>query len=55
MPRAKSRTSHAAASRKSRSSRSSSARPNRREENEALRRYLDFVRAVIGVSSRNGR
>jgi hypothetical protein len=57
MPRAKSRANHATRSqRKSRSSRSSSSRPTARaEEPLQVRRYIDFVRAVVGSTSRNGR
>lgn len=49
MPRTKSRRSHVAASRKSRSSRTT-ARPQRRDEADSLRRYLDFIRAVLGAT-----
>jgi hypothetical protein len=57
MPRAKSRANHASrSSRKSRSSRSSSGRSaGRPEEPLHVRRYIDFVRAVLGTTPRNGR
>ena len=56
MPRTKSRSSHAAsASRKGRSGRSNGSRTAVRGEDAAkIRRYLEFLRAIVG-SSRNGR
>ena len=55
MPRTKSRSSHSAVPRKSRSTRSSGARrANRSDDGTQIRRYLDFLRAVVGTS-RNGR
>ena len=56
MPRTKSRSSHSAVPRKSRSTRSNGARrANRSEEGNQIRRYLDFLRAIVGGSPRNGR
>lgn len=56
MPRTKSRSSHAAsASRKGRSSRSGTKSSSARGGNAKVRRYLDFIRAILGVSPRNGR
>ncbi len=56
MPRTKSRTSHAAsASRKSRSSRSGGKSSSTRSGNSKFRRYLDFIRAILGNTPRNGR
>ena len=56
MPRTKTRNSHSASSRKSRSGRSSASRQAvvRGEDAVKIRRYLDFLRAIVG-SSRNGR
>ncbi|HEY6572945.1 MAG TPA: hypothetical protein VI198_06455 [Candidatus Eisenbacteria bacterium] len=57
MPRTKSRSSHAASSsRKGRSSRSGAKSSSARGgENSKVRRYLEFVRAILGSSPRNGR
>ena len=56
MPRTKSRSSHSAVPRKSRSPRSNGTRrANRSDDGNQIRRYLDFLRAVIGSSPRNGR
>lgn len=57
MPRTKSRSSHAAsASRKGRSSRSGAKTPSGRGgASSKVRRYLDFIRAILGTSPRNGR
>ncbi|HET9950922.1 MAG TPA: hypothetical protein VFS09_03915 [Candidatus Eisenbacteria bacterium] len=55
MARTKSRSSHSAVSRKSRSTRSNGTRrANRSEDGTQIRRYLDFIRAIVGPS-RNGR
>jgi hypothetical protein len=55
MPRTKTRTSHTTVSRKRRPTRSNGGRrANRIEDDTQIRRYLDFVRAIVG-SSRNGR
>ncbi len=55
MPRTKSRTSHAAsASRKGRTSRSG-GKSSTRSGNSKFRRYLDFIRAILGTTPRNGR
>jgi len=56
MPRTKSSSSQSASSRKSRTSRSNgSRRATRNEAGSQIRRYLEFLRAVVGGSSRNGR
>lgn len=57
MPRTKSRTaSNASSTRKSRSGRSNSTRQSPRgEESAKIRRYVDFVRAIVSSTSRNGR
>ncbi|HEU4725775.1 MAG TPA: hypothetical protein VFU59_10825 [Candidatus Eisenbacteria bacterium] len=56
MPRTKSRSSHtAASSRKGRSNRSGSKSSSTRNDDTKVRRYLDFIRAILGTSPRNGR
>jgi hypothetical protein len=57
MPRTKSRSSnHAPSTRKSRSRRANATRQSPRgEESAKIRRYVDFVRAIVGATSRNGR
>ena len=56
MPRTKSRSSHSAVPRKSRSTRSNGTRrANRSEDGNQIRRYIEFLRAIIGGSPRNGR
>jgi hypothetical protein len=56
MPRTKSRTTSASSSRKSSSSRSNGSRMvGRSEEPSKIRRYLEFVRAIVSGTSRNGR
>ena len=56
MPRTKSRSSNAASSsRKSRSSRSGTKASSTRNGDSKVRRYLDFIRAILGSSPRNGR
>jgi len=57
MPRTKSRSlSHSPSTRKSRSGRGNASRPSPRgEESAKIRRYVDFVRAIVGATSRNGR
>jgi hypothetical protein len=55
MPRTKSRSSHSAVSRR-RTSRARGSRTSiRPEEVQKIRRYLDFVRAIVGPAPRNGR
>jgi hypothetical protein len=55
MPRTKSRSSHSAVSRKGRTTRSNGTRrANRSDDGTQIRRYLDFLRAIVGTS-RNGR
>ena len=56
MPRTKSRSSHTASiSRKGRSSRSGSKAQSRGGDTSKIRRYLDFIRAILGNSPRHGR
>jgi len=56
MPRTKSRSSHSAVSRKSRSTRSTGTRrANRSDDGNQIRRYIEFLRAIVGGSPRNGR
>ena len=55
MPRTKSRSSHAAPdSKKSRSGRSGAKAQSARGGSK-VRRYLDFIRAILGATPRNGR
>jgi hypothetical protein len=57
MPRTKSRSGHtSASSRKTRASRGNGTRQATRSDDATkMRRYLDFVRAIVGASGRNGR
>lgn len=57
MPRTKSRSGHTStAARKTRASRSNGTRQaGRSEDATKMRRYLEFVRAIVGGSGRNGR
>ncbi|MEK7316180.1 MAG: hypothetical protein AAB011_08375 [Candidatus Eisenbacteria bacterium] len=55
MPRTKSRTSQAASTaRKGRTSRSG-GKSSSRSGTSKVRRYLDFIRAILGNTPRNGR
>lgn len=57
MPRTKSRSGHSSnAARKARASRGNGTRQASRSEDAIkIRRYLDFVRAIVGNAGRNGR
>ena len=57
MPRTKSRSGHTStAARKTRASRANGTRQaGRSEDATKMRRYLEFVRAIVGGSGRNGR
>ena len=55
MPRTKSRTNAVATARKGRSTRTGSKTSSSRSGDKKVRRYLDFIRAILGNTPRNGR
>jgi len=57
MSRTKSPSNHAATtSRRTNTTRTTADRTsNRRDDGSRIRRYLEFVRAVVGTSTRHGR